>query len=435
MSTAVAIVRAPLLGVLLVASPGCEAELDVLKPASGGFSTDSGSGGATGAGVPDAARVADARPPDARPPPPDVVIRPPDVAVEPSHSVTDLQASFQDTCAVAAGTLYCWGKRFDDVAIQTPEQVTGSAVGAFRRVSGGNAAHCATRTAGGVFCWGTNDRGELGQGDRVARAAPSRVSLPGPVPWVSGKFQSFCTHLEDGQLFCWGQNDEGQMGQSDTGMPQDALIPLRVEMASDWVGVGVGQGHVCGIRAPGALYCWGRNTDGELGLGPAAPAQTRTPTLVSGAQDWTLVVGGQGHTCGLRAPGRLYCFGDGSFGQLGIAPRANTNVPLQVGDGTDWRTVAIDTFHSCGIRGAGTLWCWGRNAEGQLGVGDIADRDIPTLVGSDSNWADVSVGRFHTCARKTDGTAWCTGGSDDGKLGNGDLDRRNTMTQVIWGAG
>jgi alpha-tubulin suppressor-like RCC1 family protein len=436
MSIRVAIFR-PLLGALLIASPGCEAQLDVLQPASGALSKDSGAGG-------DMGRVPDARPPppdvvtkppDARPPPPDVVTKPPDVLVEPSHSVTDLQASFEDTCAVAAGTLYCWGARPDGVAVLTPKRVEGSAAGVFGRVSGGNKAHCATRTSGGAFCWGKNDRGQLGQGDRVDRTVPARVSLPQSAPSVSGKFESFCARLEDSRLGCWGQNDEGQMGQSDTGMPQDRLIPVQVEMATDWLDVGVGQGHVCGIRSPGALYCWGRNTNGELGLGPGAFDQLRTPTLVAGTQDWTLIVAGQGHTCGIRAPGRLYCFGDGQLGQLGIEPRASSNVPLRIGDADDWRVVDIDTFHSCGIRGAGTLWCWGRNIEGQLGVGDVNDRDVPTRVGNDSDWADVSTGRFHTCARKTDGTAWCTGTSDGGRLGNGDLERRSTMTPVIWGAG
>ena len=409
---------------VLFSSAGCEVQLDVLGPASSELAKDSGAGGDAGVHIP-----------DARPPIPDVAPPPKDVVVEPSHSVTDLQAAFDDTCAVAGGTLYCWGKRLDGATIRTPERVAGSAAGVFRRVSGGNGAHCATRVSGGALCWGTNDRGQLGQGDRTERPSPSPVSLPASTQAVSAKFESVCSRLDDGQVDCWGQNDEGQMGQSDVGMPQDALIPLRVETANDWLVVGVGQGHVCGIRSPGALYCWGRNTDGELGLGSSTLKQTRTPTLVPGAQDWTYVVGGQNHTCGIRSPGRLYCFGDSEFGQLGIAPRADSNVPLRVGDAEDWRTVAVDTFHGCGIRGAGTLWCWGRNVEGQLGVGDTTDRDVPTQAGTDSNWADVSVGRFHTCARKTDGTAWCCGMSDNGRLGNGDLERRNTMTQVVWGAG
>ncbi|HEX3595987.1 MAG TPA: hypothetical protein VHU80_12835 [Polyangiaceae bacterium] len=419
------------LGAWLLAA--CEAHLDVLRPAP----SDHQDAGST---------LTDASPriPDSEVPPPDATARdatpspdvtpPPDAMPPPNHAVTEIRAAYSDTCAIAAGSVYCWGLLPDGTTTSLPKRIPGAAAGVFQHVSGGATAHCATRTSGIVFCWGTNDRGELGQGDRTPRATPTRVSLPGATGLVSAKFAVFCTRLDDGRLECWGQNDEGQMGQSDVGMPQDALTPIAVESASDWVDVSSGQGHVCGVRAPGMLYCWGRNTDGELGQGSGASIQLRTPTRVEDAQDWTSVVAGQGHTCGLRG-GRLYCFGNGADGQLGITPRANQSSPVQIGDGTDWRSVSTDTFHGCGIRGTGTLWCWGRNAEGQLGTGDVSDRDTPAQIGSESNWAEVSVGRFHTCARRSDGTAWCTGANDDGQLGTSDTDRRNVFTEVVWGAG
>jgi len=419
-----------LLGAALVAA--CESRLDVISPE---FDARS-SGGAEPAR--DAGHVVrDASPSvhDAALPPRDGSRPPPDVATLPDHAVTDLRASTSNTCAVAGGTLYCWGLLADGSTATIPMRVPDSAAGIFRAVSGGAGARCATETAGTVVCWGSNDRGELAQGDRVSRTTPTRVALPGSTHAVAGRFDSFCTRLDDGRLECWGQNDEGQMGQSDPEGSSDALEPVRVEMATDWTDVDTGQGHTCGIRGSGALYCWGRNTDGELGQGTGASIQIRTPTLVPGTQDWTSVVAGQNHTCGLRSPGRLYCFGNGSDGQLGISPRTSTDVPVQVDDATDYRVVSTDTFHGCGIRGAGTLWCWGRNAEGQLGTGDTKDRDTPTQIGLDVDWADVTVGRFHTCARRTDGTAWCTGANDTGQLGTGDTERRDVFTLVVWPPG
>ncbi|HEX4339554.1 MAG TPA: hypothetical protein VH062_26790 [Polyangiaceae bacterium] len=401
----------------------CEARLDVLSPA--------GSTPRDGGATPIDARVVDI--PDATPPP-DAMPSLPDVVMPPDHTVTELVASYADTCAIANGTLYCWGLLPDASTTLSPTRIAGAVAGVYRHVSNGETAHCVTRDSGLAYCFGTNDRGELGQGDRTARNTPARVSLPASTGVVAGKFASFCTRIDDGRLYCWGQNDEGQMGQADVGAPQDALTPVQVGTATDWLGVATGQGHVCGVRAPGELYCWGRNTDGELGQGDGASVQLRAPARVQSAQDWTSVVAGQGHTCGIRS-GRLYCFGNGGDGQLGVTPRASSNVPVEVGNGTDWLSVSTDTFHGCGIRGAGTLWCWGRNAEGQLGTGDVVDRDTPTQVGTDSNWVAVSVGRFHTCARRSDGTAWCTGANDDGQLGTGDLDRRDVFTQVTWGSG
>ena len=420
---------------VVVALAACESRLDVITPNA--VRQDGGAGAHPDVSV----HGFDAAPPlhdasgvvhDATPPVHDAAVRPPDVVKPPGHAVTVLRASTSDTCAVATGTLYCWGKLADGSTSSVPARVAGVPDGAFRSVSGGATAHCATRTTGAVSCWGSNDRGELGQGDRTARTTPALVALHGSTRDVAGRYDVFCTRLDDGHLECWGQNDEGQMGQSDVGTPMDALVPVQVESATDWLAASTGQGHVCGIRAPGALYCWGRNTDGELGQGSGAPVQLRTPTLVAGANDWTTVVAGQNHTCGLRGTGALYCFGSGEFGQLGVEPRASTAVPVRVGDVSDYRVVSTDTFHGCAIRASGALYCWGRNAEGQLGLGDMNDRNTPAEVGTDTDWADVSVGRFHTCAVRTDGTAWCTGANDNGQLGTADTNRRDVFTPVVW---
>src|SRR5262249_11940534 len=140
---------------------GCESRLDVITP-----KFDAGAGGAglvhDASTVRDAANAvhdASSTPHDSGPPPRDVAVRPHDAFVPPNHAVTDLRASTSDTCAVAGGTLYCWGLLADGSTSAIPTTVPGSATGAFRAVSGGAAAHCATQPSGAVFCWGSNDRG------------------------------------------------------------------------------------------------------------------------------------------------------------------------------------------------------------------------------------------------------------------------------------
>jgi alpha-tubulin suppressor-like RCC1 family protein len=231
------------------------------------------------------------------------------------------------------------------------------------------------------------------------------------------------------------------MGQPDTVLAPDAdaLLPIQIPGGSDWIDADAGQGHACGIRKPGRLFCWGRNTTAELGQGSTMPAQLRTPTRVADAEDWLTVSTGQDFTCGLRAPGSLHCFGDNSEGQLGVGDRAVHDSPTRTGTDEDWTAIDIDTFHGCGIRKPGTLWCWGRNAEGQLGTGTFTDEppapgaahDAPVRVGTDSDWVQISTGRFHTCGRRVDGSLWCTGANDDGRLGTGDSKRRNVMTRVV----
>jgi alpha-tubulin suppressor-like RCC1 family protein len=210
---------------------------------------------------------------------------------------------------------------------------------------------------------------------------------------------------------------------------------LPTGAGAKWGAVAAGQGQACGIQASGSLWCWGRNSDGELGLGPGAPIQVRTPTRVGSDETWVSLDLGQDATCAVKNDGTLWCWGADTFGKLGapVDPDASPPrfvVPTQMGSDADWAQVSVDVFHACAVKLGGTLWCWGRNAEGQLGVGDITDRATPTQVGSAAHWSSVSVGRFHTCAEEIDHSVWCTGENVAGQLGTGDTARRNTFTAV-----
>ena len=73
-----------------------------------------------------------------------------------------------------------------------------------------------------------------------------------------------CARRRDGSLRCWGRNVEGQLG---IGSPdQGRSIPTPVSGRVAWIALTVGQFHTCALSAAG-LGCWGRNSDGELGLG------------------------------------------------------------------------------------------------------------------------------------------------------------------------
>jgi alpha-tubulin suppressor-like RCC1 family protein len=413
--------RAVFLGVLSAAAflAGCEAHVDVLGAAkSDQGPRDAGTGGAPP--LPDAIPPPQ---PEAAPPLPD--------AIPPQTNVvfTDLGSGNNDTCGVAGSALYCWGRTASGRMRLVPERVGTAEV--WRRVSNGRGAHCAERTTGSVYCFGLNDEGQLGQGDTTTRETPAFVNLAARM--VQGRAKSFCAVLETGELHCWGANEEGQLAQNDPfpGDGVDRLSPVQVETDTDWNAVDVGQGHGCGIRAGGDLYCWGRDDKGQCGLGDQSPGQTRYPQPVAAfPTGWTAVSTGQNNTCGIRAPGALFCFGIGEFGALGLGDRNNRLVPTQVGTLEDWIGIDVDTFHTCGIRAPGTLWCWGRNDEGQLGTGDLTVRDVPTRVDDRTDWVQVTTGQFHTCARRRDGSVWCAGENEDGRLGTGDVDRRNVFTRI-----
>jgi alpha-tubulin suppressor-like RCC1 family protein len=201
----------------------------------------------------------------------------------------------------------------------------------------------------------------------------------------------------------------------------------------DWTFVATGQGHGCGIRAPGRLYCWGRNTDSQLGQGATNPQEIRAPVQVGGDADWIDVGCSQSTSCARKRNGSLWCWGQQSSGALALGDTDPRPTPAQVPTYSDWSAATVGTFHTCGLRPGGEIWCAGRNTEGQIGGPDLVD-SVPSMLRADptSGWVEVRAGRFFTCARKADESVWCMGDNDSRQLGvdNATVDRSATMVRV-----
>lgn len=191
--------------------------------------------------------------------------------------------------------------------------------------------------------------------------------------------------------------------------------------AAGWTSVTSGDAHTCGIRA-GRIYCWGDDTYGQLGDGTSGGFRATPAPIASGATDWTSVSAGNSHTCAVRA-GRVACWGRDDEGQLGdgtVGPAADPTPGLIASGATDWKTITAGAYHSCAIR-AGRVACWGHDGKGQLGDGTANAGPDPSpgfIVSGASDWTSVSAGHFHTCATRA-GRIACWGLDDAGQLGDG----------------
>ena len=367
-----------------------------------------------------------------------VVLTPPgSTGVPGSVRVDELAAGPYHTCGIDGGRLLCWGSNdhgelgVGDTANRTaPATIAGAD---WKEVVVGATHTCARRTAGSLWCWGDDAEGQLGIGPSAAVSVPTFVSLSAPAQQLASTYAHTCAVDDEHALFCWGANEEGQLAQDDPfpGVGVNRDQPAQVGADHDWLLADAGQGHTCGLRAPGDLWCWGRNSESEQGLGPGAPGQTRVPGRVGNGGDWRDVRVGQQTSCGLRGTGTLWCWGGNSFGEGGLGDTVERDAPTQVGTFDDWTEISTDTFHTCGVRGGGALYCWGRNTEGELGLGDKSARLTPTRVDAASDWISVAAGRFHTCALKRDRSVLCTGQNDEGQLGLGDTTSRFVFTPVV----
>src|SRR5262249_43053353 len=128
----------------------------------------------------------------------------------------------------------------------------------------------------------------------------------------------------------------------------------------------------------------------------------------------------------------LWCWGDGSCGQLGNGASGGSRAALMaaqpvpvVAPGATWKQVSTSPQFACAIALDGSLWCWGQNTSGRLGLGGalpspaaLPPPTVPPRVGAANDWAAVSTGGAHTCGLRA-GKLNCFGASALGQLGDG----------------
>ncbi len=270
---------------------------------------------------------------------------------------------------------------------------------------------CAIDVARQLFCWGLNARGALGTGSMDSSAVPVQVGTATDWTAVSAggttTSDGFTCGIRTGVLFCWGDNSLGRLGLGDQGWATPRTSPAQVGTKTDWISVSAGlHGQVCGIRAPGSLWCWG----GGTGM----------PTRVGMASDWTAARVGD-HRCGIRAGGSLWCWGDNWGGEIGIHPDVARSVaqPTRVASHLTWSSVSPGVSHTCGIA-ANTVYCWGNNSGGELGRGFVttvpypgggpAPLPVPEPVAAPAgDWTAIAAAEARTCALRRDGSLHCWG--------------------------
>jgi alpha-tubulin suppressor-like RCC1 family protein len=296
-------------------------------------------------------------------------------------------------------------------------------------ISAGNAHTCAIDGAGTLWCWGYNRDAELGStapGERTGY--PTAVSGPGWTHVAAGGAPT-CA-IRDGGMWCWGRGDYGQNGNEGLTTLEE---PTEVGPDHDWIAVSAGDRFTCGIRGDpsgGRLYCWGDDAYHQLGdPGPdasgAAVREVGTTDGIDRFDDFVALDSGFIHSCALRSNGEAYCFGYGELGRLGTGSDANQDVPTAVTTGR-YARIAAGGRATCAITsGDGTLWCWGSNDAGNLGHPGAPDlSNEPLQVGTLTGWSRVSVGDGGACAAR-DGSAYCWGPGSFGEIGNS---RRDTQT-------
>jgi alpha-tubulin suppressor-like RCC1 family protein len=311
-----------------------------------------------------------------------------------------------------------------------------------RQVAVGDLHACALMNDGmRIKCWGAGWAGQLGSGAPTGSYTPVDVDRSSfgsaPVSMIAVGANHSCALLDGGTMWCWGSNNDGELGKGDVNAVNPA--PILVPGISGLVQIGLGWDHSCAVVGSGQMYCWGKRDSGQCGTyDGASPEDLLDPGFVwdditGGVMNGALAAdGGANHTCALVETDRIRCWGHNGTGQLGDNTTNQQNYPVYVVNASDPATthedfaaVTTGSAYTCALNSrTEQAECWGANNEGQLGDGTHTQRLMATVVLRASsvalpNVTQISAGYEHTCAVTAGDAALCWGSNSNGQLGVG----------------
>ncbi|MCB9740676.1 MAG: hypothetical protein H6747_15540 [Deltaproteobacteria bacterium] len=216
--------------------------------------------------------------------------------------------------------------------------------------------------------------------------------------------------LRDGAVRCWGEALAcGVTG--DAGVASPAVVPaLAGTGAAAVVSMTAGDAHGCAARADGSVWCWGENTFGQAGVAGASTVATATQVVgVTGAVE---VAAGEAFSCARTGAGAVFCWGRNLWGETGAGSKGDTKphpVPVALPAFDDAASLGLGARHGCARRKtSGQLWCWGDHTWGQLGQ-PLGSTHAPIAMPGFAAPSQAVPGGLSTLLQASDGGWWGTG--------------------------
>ncbi|WP_172956030.1 hypothetical protein [Rhodoluna limnophila] len=345
----------------------------------------------------------------------------PVVAIPEGSGVTQVAVGTYSSCAVVQSGVRCWGRNSigqlgngtiaDSLVPVAVLAAPAAELANISKVSVGNRHACAMGSAG-VFCWGENSNGQLGNGTDLSSSFAGHV-LEGDIATDVASAGDTSCYAVAGALRCWGFDYLDFDGDSTTSF---VSVPSTVLGTNERVSnVSIGDSHIC-VVAGQSVKCAGANWDGQLGNATRLDSSEFGLAVAVGA---TQVDAGESSTCAVVS-NELWCWGANYGGGLGNGELTHTAVPLASPFGQEVSSFAAGDDFSCAVVNGG-VECVGANWRGQLGNGTKIHSHQPvSAIPENSGVVAVFVGDSHACAIVgVDRNLYCWGGNDNGQLGDG----------------
>ncbi len=416
-------------------------------------------------------------------------------------SVTAVSAAYFTSQALTmTGGVLAWGVNNDGqlgngttATAKTPVAVALPAGTIATEVSQGLASGMALTSGGGIYAWGDNTNGELGDGLTASSSTPVAVSVPNgsmasgigtsvfsesnlaivAAVTTTTTVTSSLNPSQANQAVTFiatvsPANASGSVAfyadGSATPIAGCASAPLALSngsyvatcststlsagshtIAATYFGDGVhgsssgtlASPQVVNPAASGVAVGFGYNSVGQLGDGTTVNAASPMAALLPSGTAFSAVAGGYINSLFLTTAGAVYASGDNTDGELGNGTTSTTATTTPVAvtfpSGTVITAIAVGYYDSLALSSTGQVYAWGLNTSGQLGNGTTTNADVPTLVSLPAGVVAtaISAGLAHDLALTSTGRVYAWGADNFGQLGNGTTSTSGIPTPVL----
>ncbi|KAL9959343.1 hypothetical protein ACROYT_G032657 [Oculina patagonica] len=236
------------------------------------------------------------------------------------------------------------------------------------RLSCGQQHTAVVSSSGDVYTWGRSQKGRLGHGDIIeeeGKSVPFRVEILHMhrinVLSVACGMEHTLALCSDG-VYSWGSSEYGQLGQGDT---QQQTRPVYITELSDkrCIAVMCGHYHSMALSADHRVWSWGWGVHGQLGVGSIEDVLLPTHVTALDEYEVTKLAAGYSHSAVLTSQGQVFTFGGGLYGQLGLGTNGKQTLPIFVEALKNQKVYLIccGSFETLAVTEDQKIFNWGRS--------------------------------------------------------------------------
>ncbi len=286
----------------------------------------------------------------------------------------------------------------------------------FSIVSSGDKHTLAIDIEGNLWAWGNNDYGQLGDGSQISRPFPIKIMDGVKFKSVAGKYIHSLAIDVEGNLWAWGCNYSGQIGDGTT---KAKFVPVQIKSGTKFKMISA-EDYSLAIDELGNLWGWGGYIFSDLVEGTnkdvLSPIQIMTGTI------FKFISAGRNYFLAIDVGGHLIGYGSDIYGQLGSGFTFNSK----------FKVVSAGYNSSFAIDEGGNLWAWGNNPSSMEScyMWTSQSNNTPTIINSKTKFNYVAVGERHVMGISESGNLWAWGSNCDGRLGIDTNSNKNNPIQI-----